>query len=312
MKIAIIGGGITGFTTGVKLLEAGHAVTILSRDLPEKTTSYVAAAVGYPSATEESPRSLGWFIENNKKQTEAMRDPNSGLSWIDWYKCWPKEECAKPFWLDSVAGAKMVYGDECPYKGNKSGIYAPLVFMNVDKYFPYMRGRFKSLGGIYKTETISDFDDVSEDFELIINCTGVHAVALTNDADIHPARGQIVWVKNPGVKIFYSMFESTNYIYPRGELCGLGGSFEEGNWDATPDEAVTKRILSWAAEMDERLAGAQIVEIRVGLRPIRSTVRLEKEILPNGRTVIHNYGHGGAGYTLAWGSAADVLKLVSN
>jgi D-amino-acid oxidase len=33
-------------------------------------------------------------------------------------------------------------------------------------------------------------------------------------------------------------------------------------------------------------------------------VRVERE----GR-VIHNYGHGGAGWTLAWGCAQDVVRL---
>ena len=44
----------------------------------------------------------------------------------------------------------------------------------------------------------------------------------------------------------------------------------------------------------------------VGLRPVRPEVRLERV----GR-VIHHYGHGGAGYTLAWGSAEDVRRLAA-
>ena len=45
---------------------------------------------------------------------------------------------------------------------------------------------------------------------------------------------------------------------------------------------------------------------RVGLRPVRPSVRLEAE----GR-VIHCYGHGGAGVTLSWGCADEVTQLVA-
>ncbi len=51
---------------------------------------------------------------------------------------------------------------------------------------------------------------------------------------------------------------------------------------------------------------------RVGLRPFRkSGVRLERDRLRDGRTVIHNYGHGGSGFTLSWGCAREVLELAT-
>ena len=47
----------------------------------------------------------------------------------------------------------------------------------------------------------------------------------------------------------------------------------------------------------------------VGLRPTRPQVRLEAVDLDGGRTLVHNYGHGGAGVTLSWGCAADAAAL---
>lgn len=41
-----------------------------------------------------------------------------------------------------------------------------------------------------------------------------------------------------------------------------------------------------------------------GLRPYRASgFRVEREDLGGGRVLVHNYGHGGAGVTLSWGSA---------
>ena len=38
-------------------------------------------------------------------------------------------------------------------------------------------------------------------------------------------------------------------------------------------------------------------------------MRLEEEVI-EGIRVIHNYGHGGAGVTLSWGCADEVVSLV--
>ena len=46
---------------------------------------------------------------------------------------------------------------------------------------------------------------------------------------------------------------------------------------------------------------------KVGLRPVRPAVRLERD-----GHVVHCYGHGGAGVTLSWGCADEVVALVSN
>jgi len=60
-----------------------------------------------------------------------------------------------------------------------------------------------------------------------------------------------------------------------------------------------------------KIAEPKILAERVGLRPFRqSGVRLGTERLQDGRVVIHNYGHGGAGFTLSWGCARRVAELV--
>jgi D-amino-acid oxidase len=56
------------------------------------------------------------------------------------------------------------------------------------------------------------------------------------------------------------------------------------------------------------LAHAPVLGTVAGLRPARPTVRLERGVLADGTPVIHDYGHGGSGITLAWGCADEVAR----
>ncbi|MEL6325235.1 MAG: FAD-dependent oxidoreductase [Pseudomonadota bacterium] len=54
-----------------------------------------------------------------------------------------------------------------------------------------------------------------------------------------------------------------------------------------------------------------LIKITVCTRPFRAAgPRLEAET-SGGKTVVHNYGHGGAGWSLAWGYAEDARDLVA-
>src|SRR3990170_2594905 len=53
----------------------------------------------------------------------------------------------------------------------------------------------------------------------------------------------------------------------------------------------------------------RVVKETVGLRPFRKKgFRLEKEELGN-KTIIHNYGHGGSGWSLSWGTGSIAVEL---
>lgn len=59
-----------------------------------------------------------------------------------------------------------------------------------------------------------------------------------------------------------------------------------------------------------RISMDRVVKETVGLRPYRTVgPRIEKEDLGS-KTLIHNYGHGGSGWSLSWGSADLASQLV--
>jgi D-amino-acid oxidase len=97
------------------------------------------------------------------------------------------------------------------------------------------------------------------------------------------------------------------YVIPRSNDCILGGLAERGadSMEITDEEIAG--IQRRCGALSPALRFATILEAKVGLRPGRSTVRCEPD---NGNPrVIHNYGHGGSGFTVCWGCAEDVVAM---
>ena len=144
----------------------------------------------------------------------------------------------------------------------------------------------------------------------VVNCTGTGARDLVPDESVVPVRGQVVVVENPGITEFYLDHGDNGadyvYVFPHGDVAVLGGIAYEGDSDLAPRPEVSARILRDCTAVFPSLDGARIVAERVGLRPVRPQVRLAAEPLSGGRVLWHNYGHGGAGVTLAWGCAAEL------
>jgi D-amino-acid oxidase len=101
------------------------------------------------------------------------------------------------------------------------------------------------------------------------------------------------------------------YAIPRGHDCVLGGTNEVSE-NCNPDPATTRAIVRECSRALE-ISSPQILTERVGLRPFRRTgVCLSTAELADGRRVIHNYGHGGSGFTLSWGCARAVFALANS
>jgi D-amino-acid oxidase len=90
----------------------------------------------------------------------------------------------------------------------------------------------------------------------------------------------------------------------------LGGTADVAVRGRQPDTATARALVERCAALVPAVAAAPVLEHVVGLRPTRPAVRVEAGVLPSGRPVVHDYGHGGAGVTLSYGCAEDVVALV--
>lgn len=75
-------------------------------------------------------------------------------------------------------------------------------------------------------------------------------------------------------------------------------------------QTLYKRI-NMARSIKLDFSDEQLQQCVAGIRPFRKkTYRIESESF-SGKTLIHNYGHGGCGVSTSWGSAQEVLTLAN-
>jgi D-amino-acid oxidase len=111
-------------------------------------------------------------------------------------------------------------------------------------------------------------------------------------------------VEQFGLDEWWLAEDGPTYVVPRATDIVVGGTDAPGEWSRTPSAATAEDILRRGTALVPELAKARVLRHKVGLRPKRPEVRLERV-----GDVIHCYGHGGAGVTLSWGCAADVAAL---
>lgn len=174
--------------------------------------------------------------------------------------------------------------------------------------------RFMQLGGQVVQRKINSLQELCENgYDIIINCTGMGSKTLVDDEQVYPVRGQVLNVEAPWLKHFIRVGDGKTYIYPGVHNVTIGGTRQEQDCRLQVDEGDTSSILERCCRLEPSLAHAKVLREWVGLRPSRRNPRVEREQLQmQGRTVpvVHNYGHGGWGVTLAWGTALDALGLV--
>jgi D-amino-acid oxidase len=303
----VVGCGVIGLTTAICLREAGLDVGIVAAELPPGTTSGVAAAIWYPYKAYPEARVLFWGGRTFEVFEELSDTPESGVLMREGVEI-SRLPVPDPWWAGAIPGLRRCNEDELP-PGYVDGhaFTAPIVEMPI--YLAYLMDRFGAAGGSVQRRTLSSLDEV--DAGVVVNCVGLGARDLVDDVSMEPIRGQIIRVSNPGIERFVldeDNPESVTYIVPRSGDCILGGTAEVGAWDLEPDSETAAGILRRCTRLEPRLTGVEVLEHKVGLRPGRPEIRLEREDGPPPR--IHNYGHGGSGITLSWGCAEETLRLV--
>lgn len=313
VDVLVVGAGVVGLTTAICLAETGKRVRVVTAEPSKNTTSVVAGALWGPGSHRLDDRSLAWVKDSLTDFQRLAEQPNSGVRIAPVFAASKTPIQSIPPEAAIIPRLLRCPPDELP-AGFRDGFHAMMPIANMPVYFDYLENRLISAGGTIEIRRIDRLAEVTNSAPTVVNCAGLAARELAEDRGIRPIRGQHVILTNPGLdEGFFELSPGSEWIsyFTHSGRVVCGGNAEPDDWRIEPDPALTERIVQRCQAIQPRLLDAEIIEVLVGLRPDRPTVRLESETI-DGTELVHNYGHGGSGVSLSWGCARSVLALIDN
>ncbi|XP_008067219.1 D-aspartate oxidase [Carlito syrichta] len=321
-RVAVVGAGVIGLSTAVCISKVVSrcTITVIADKFTPDTTSDVAAGMLIPHAYPDTPilKQKQWFRETFDHLFALANSAEAGDAGVHLVSGWqifqsiPTEEV--PYWADVVLGfRKMTEAELKKFPRHMYGQAFTTLKCEGPAYLPWLEKRVKASGGQLLARRVEDLWDLQPSFDIVVNCSGLGSRQLAGDMEVFPIRGQVLQVQVPWVKHFIRDGSGLTYVYPGAFHVTLGGTRQQGDWNLSPDAEVSRDILSRCCALEPSLRGAHSVQEKVGLRPTRSGVRLQREFLDrNGRRlpVVHNYGHGAGGVSVHWGTALEAARLV--
>jgi D-amino-acid oxidase len=338
-KVVVIGGGVVGLTCAFVLSEE-HEVTVVAELVGASSDSRKATAVWHVYLVPETPDVLSWAQSSLEKLCDlAIHEPQAGVELVRGVELFRKVKPHVPIWSNIPRLFKMLTKEEIAHYNKFSTlglskmdisalqqnpvrwgyhIEAPAACMQ--RYLSWLETNTAARCVKIQRKRISAFETLSMDYDVIINCTGFGARELARDRDFVAYKGQYFVLKGSHISPRTYIGDDDHpggmaYVIPRlGEVL-VGGCAERGREDLelTLDWKDTiKRAGLFVPWLRACCPTDQAREPVVGIRPCRTAgVRLDIDLVSASIPIIHNYGHGGSGFSLSWGCAAAVKALVA-
>ncbi|MGV2496292.1 FAD-dependent oxidoreductase [Pelagerythrobacter aerophilus] len=267
-EFAVVGAGVIGLTTALRLIETGAKVTIYAEEFPAETRSARATGVWSPSSrialadaapTGFAERWEGWArasYATHLRMVGLLGDPVEFLPQYevsdgepgggppaahDFLHIHRRVRDLQPPWRQMAA-------EENPFAPRETATGNGMVF-NVASYADRLARLFMLRGGRMIRRSFPDRTAVLALPEaVIVNCMGYGAKAIWSDAGMVPVRGQIGWLI-PQPESRYSLYYGgVNAISRRDgvviQYYGPNEDFGYGDPNETVDRAETERALA--------------------------------------------------------------------
>lgn len=266
-EVAVIGAGVIGLTTALRLVEAGAQVTVYAAEFTPDTRSALATGVWSPSSRigmsdamddAAAARWEGWARRSwgvHQQMVGMVGDP---VEFLTQYNIAggtePDVDATRPW---AHLGSRLRdLTPRWPFLEGSANPFAPrtvrsgeqMVF-NISEYADRLNRLLLLRGGRMIRRRFPDRAAVLALREpVIVNCTGYGARSLWSDETLVPVRGQINWLMAQPEARYALWHDNVQAVSRRDgvvvQYLGPNDDWGYGEADESPDPAETDRALA--------------------------------------------------------------------
>jgi len=312
LNVTVIGSGVIGLSTAHELASHGHKVRVISDQEPLQTVSAIAAAIWFPYHSENSPAADVLLARTLARFKALSLIPETGVD-LRFGMDIERRADADRSWAKHVADSEVVDAALLP-EGALSATSGTVPVITMPTYLSWLQDQCQRHGVEFEQRTVNAIGDLRAGADAVVLAGGMRSAELLgDDHSVYPIRGQVIRLANSaGLRNWLSDDDHPGgvcYIIPRRDDIIVGGTDAAHDTNLEIDAQTASEMLARAISLVPQLAGCEVLEHKVGLRPARETIRLER-VSGQDMTVIAAYGHGGGGVTLSWGTAQRVVELL--
>jgi D-amino-acid oxidase len=249
---AVLGAGVMGLTAATLLRDLGLNVTIYAERKPADTTSAKAGGQWAVSVVEfqGKEQELAGIIKTAYTTFKSSIGQGFGVSQRPNYTATRSHNLDVVLQLvpglipNPIALARM------PFEGHTNpGFEYQTLLIEPPIFLARLQTDLAARGVDIVQRKFASKSDVLTSLteKIIVNCTGLGAMTLWNDPKMVPIKGQLAMLPpQPALQYLYGQ---NGYMFPRADHVVIGGTFESGVNNETPDPAACQGLVDHIASL---------------------------------------------------------------
>ena len=244
--VAVLGAGVMGLTAATLLRELGCNVTIFSDRKPVETTSHKAGGQWAVSVVDFAGKEaeLKTILKFAYTTFKDSIGKGFGVSELSNFTATESHNLDVVEQLVPGLIPPRVLLPRLPFEGHtKPGFEYKTLLIEPPIFLPRLEKDLKANGAIFVTRKFTSKAQIlaSLSQNVIVNCTGLGAKTLWNDAAMVPIQGQLALLK-PQPKLQY-LYGQDGYMFPRADAVVIGGTFDKNVSSEVPNKSKCKSLV---------------------------------------------------------------------